>query len=93
MSHVAGGYQLSGWTFDPDQNGGSTKIEVYLDHVLAATIAATAARPDVQQAYRLVNSAVGFSGLVPASSAKHTITIKSINTGPGADSVLVNGWA
>jgi hypothetical protein len=91
--HVAGGYQLSGWTFDPDQNGGSTKIEIYLDHVLAATIGATAPRADVQRFYGLVNSAVGFSGLVPASSAKHTITIKSINTGPGADSVLVNGWA
>jgi hypothetical protein len=36
---------------------------------------------------------VGFSALVPASSWQHAITIKSINTGRGADSVLVNGWA
>jgi hypothetical protein len=93
IHHVAAGYQISGWTFDPDVNGGSTKIHVYVDHVLAATINAAATRLDVQRAYDLVNSAVGFSALVPASSAKHTITITSVNTGLGADTVLVAGWA
>jgi hypothetical protein len=93
MHHAAGGYQISGWTFDPDLNGGSTKIKVYVDHVLAATINAAATRPDVQRVYHLVNSAVGFSGLVPASSAKHAVTVTSVNTGLGADTVLVTGWA
>jgi hypothetical protein len=92
LRHVAGGYRLSGWTFDPDRNGGSTKIEVYLAAARVATIAATAARPDVRRAYRLANSAVGFSALVPASSAKRQIVIKSVNTGPGKASVLVHGW-
>jgi peptidoglycan hydrolase-like amidase len=93
MHHAATGYQISGWTFDPDLNGGSTKIQVYIDHVLAATINAAATRADVQRVYHLVNSAVGFSDLVPASSAKHTVTITSVNTGLGTDTVLVTGWA
>ncbi len=92
LHHLAGGYQLAGWTFDPDRNGGSTRVEVYLDQKLVASIAATAARPDVQRAYRLVDSAVGFSAFVPASSAKHVITIKSLNSGPGTASILVHGW-
>jgi len=93
VHHVASGYQISGWTFDPDVNGGSTKVQVYLDGVLARTINATAARPDVQRAYGLINSAVGFSALVPSSTAKHTIMIRAVNTGGGADTVLVSGWA
>lgn len=93
LHHTTAGYQISGWTFDPDQNGGSTKIQVYLGGVLAATADATGSRTDVQGIYGLANSAVGFSVLVPASSTTRAVTVKSINTGPGVDSVLVDGWA
>ncbi|MEP7019606.1 MAG: SpoIID/LytB domain-containing protein [Pseudonocardiales bacterium] len=93
VHHVTSGYQISGWTFDPDVNGGSTTVQVYINGVLARTINATAARPDVQRAYGLVNSAVGFSALVPSSTAKHAIMIRAVNTGGGADTVLVSGWA
>jgi SpoIID/LytB domain protein len=92
VHHVAAGYQLEGWTFDPDQNGGSTKIQVWIGDVLASTISATALRADVQSAYDLANAAVGFSATVPASTAKHTIKVVGVNTGAGANTVLVNGY-
>ena len=81
-------YQVAGWVFDPDANGGSTQLHVWVDQQ-AHGYTATGARPDVQSYYGLANDAVGFSVRVPVPAGQHTLCAYGINTvGAGTNQQL-----
>lgn len=73
-----GSYQLQGWTFDPDDNGGPSRVHVYVD-AGGYSLPAGSARPDVQKYYGLANDLVGFKVSVPVSAGKHRLCAYGIN--------------
>jgi peptidoglycan hydrolase-like amidase len=81
----AGHYRIAGWAFDPDANGGSTRVDVYVDQKGYA-LPATLPRPDVARAYLLSNDRVGFSAVLPVPAGAHRVCAYAINTvGPGTN--------
>jgi SpoIID/LytB domain protein len=70
--------RLSGWTFDPDVNGGPGRVHVYVDGA-GYPFDAASARADVQRAYGLANSSVGFSVAVPLPAGTHRVCAYGIN--------------
>jgi hypothetical protein len=83
-----GQYRISGWAFDPDANGGSTRADVYVDQKGYA-VGARLARPDVAKAYGLGNDLVGFSALVAVPAGAHRVCAFAINNlGAGANQLI-----
>jgi hypothetical protein len=72
-------YRLVGWAFDPDADGGSTQVHLYVDSV-GHPLLAQLSRPDVQRYYGLKNAAVGFDARVPVPAGTHTLCAYAINT-------------
>jgi peptidoglycan hydrolase-like amidase len=85
----AGHYRLTGWTFDPDQNGGPARVHVYVDAGGYSLPAATA-RPDVQSHFGLANGLVGFDVTVPVGTGSHRLCAYGINAAgtPGVNVTL-----
>jgi SpoIID/LytB domain protein len=76
---AAGQYRITGWAFDPDADGGSTRVDVYVDRKGYA-LSAALARPDVQRARTLSNDRVGFAATVPVPAGPHHVCAYAINT-------------
>ena len=85
-----GHLQVSGWTFDPDSNGGPGRVHVYVDgYGIAANAAAV--RSDVQRAFGLANNTVGFTVPVWIPAGTHRVCAYGINTAgtAGANQTLL----
>lgn len=73
-----GNYRLTGWTFDPDNNGGPSRVHVYVD-AGGYSLPASLARADVQRVYGLANDQVGFDVIVPVATGTHRLCAYGIN--------------
>lgn len=76
-----GNYRLQGWTFDPDSNGGPSRVHVYVGPA-GYSLPAGLARPDVQRYFGLANNLVGFDVTVPVPTGTHGLCAYGINTAP-----------
>lgn len=83
-----GHFQLRGWSFDPDNNGGPGRIAAYVD-IYGITLNGSVARNDVQRVYGLANNAVGFDVGVWVPAGRHSVCVYAINTaGAGTNQKL-----
>jgi len=73
-----GNFQVRGWTFDPDANGGPARLQVNVDSRIYRFPVALS-RPDVQRYYGLANAAVGFNASVPVGKGIHRVCAYGIN--------------
>lgn len=92
---VGGGqFRLSGWEFDPDNNGGPGLVQIYVDYRTWYFVNASSPRPDVQAAFGLANAATGFSTTIPVPSGQHVICVYGINASgtPGTSRQLLCRW-
>jgi SpoIID/LytB domain protein len=71
--------QLTGWAFDPDNNGGPGSVVVVIGGV-NYPFAANVSRPDVQAAYGLTDATVGYSVTVPIVLGTQDYCVNSPNT-------------
>ena len=92
VATAPGVYSLSGWVFDPDSDGGTTQVHVYVDSAGHAFIA-DGSRPDVLRAYGLANGAVGYSVTVPVPAGRHSVCAYAINdSGAGSNEQVRCVW-
>ncbi|UQX87553.1 SpoIID/LytB domain-containing protein [Jatrophihabitans telluris] len=85
----AGTVRFSGWTFDPNLNGGPNgRVHVYVG-AKGYSFAASSARPDIQSRYHLAGNQVGFSVPVAVPTGRHQICVFGINVaGAGSNRLL-----
>jgi len=77
---------VAGWALDPD-TAASIQVHVYVDGVLAAVLAASGFRPDVDAAYgRGANR--GFDAVMPASTGVHSVCLYGIDGNGGTNALL-----
>lgn len=82
-------YTVSGWAFDPDANGGSTAVDVWIDGRTGQRYWARNSRPDVQQVFGLANDQEGFVIPVTVPAGQHSFCVFAINTvGAGQNTLL-----
>jgi hypothetical protein len=87
VTAVPGGFQVSGWTADPE-SAESIGVHVYVEGVGRAFVA-NAYRADVAAAYPALGGNHGFSVLVPATVlGENNVCVYGINVGAGGNSEL-----
>jgi SpoIID/LytB domain protein len=77
--YTNGQMTVTGWAFDPQASGASTRVDAYVDGTYAASTIASLARPDVQAAYFTASAAHGYSVSVPLSAGASTICLYAIS--------------
>lgn len=89
-----GQFQLTGWEFDPDNDGGPGLVQVYVDYRTWYLTWTTVPRPDVQAAFGLANAGEGFSITIPVPSGQHVICVYGINAPgtPGTSRQILCRW-
>jgi len=87
---VPGGFQVSGWAFDPDTPA-FIAVHVYVDGQLASVVAASQERPDIGASFPGRGTAHGFSANVGAMAGNHSYCAYAINAGPGNNSLISCG--
>jgi peptidoglycan hydrolase-like amidase len=78
-----GNYRLTGWTFDPDTNGGPGLIRVYVD-ARQTNQQTQLNRPDVQSHYGLTNAREGFGVTVAVPAGTHQLCAWGIDSATSA---------
>ena len=87
VTAVPGGFEVSGWTADPD-TADPINIQISVEGT-SKTVRADANRPDVGAAYPAQGPNHGYSVLVPvAKTGSNTVCVTGINVGAGGDNRL-----
>ncbi|MHB1391460.1 MAG: M23 family metallopeptidase, partial [Thermoleophilia bacterium] len=87
---VPGGFQVSGWAFDPDTSA-FIAVHVYVDGQLVSIVAASEERPDVGATFPGRGTAHGFSANAGAGAGNHSFCAYAINAGPGSNAAISCG--
>ena len=84
---------VGGWAFDPNSSSTPEEIYIYVNLGEGYPTHTGNARPDVQAAYHnyvVLNS--GFDLVIPVPAGTDRVTIYAINTGPGNNTALWDGY-
>lgn len=74
------GFRIAGWARDPSDTGRTVTVQVLVNGVASASIAANQVRSDV--------GAHSFDVKVPAAVGTHTVCLRLVNLGGGSDVLL-----
>ena len=89
LTRIPGGYQVAGWSIDPDV-AGAIQVHVYIDGGGTNLGLASNSRPDVGQVFPDWGANHGYSAAVGGgtSAGGHSLCVYGINTGPGNNTTL-----
>ncbi|PCN49277.1 hypothetical protein Csp2054_03610 [Curtobacterium sp. 'Ferrero'] len=84
---TGGGVALRGWAVDEDDPSQPVTVRVTVDGTVAATVAASDDRPDVDRSTG-AGAAHGFAGTVPTAAGVRRVCVTAVNVGAGSDTSL-----
>lgn len=79
--------RVRGWAFDRDSSS-PIRVDVYVDGKGAASVAASAFRPDVRRVYGLSRDALGFDTRITVVAGAHKVCAYAINVGRGSNQLI-----
>jgi hypothetical protein len=91
---------IKGWSFDPDAASSPGGVAYYVrgndlgaDSSVSKQITTTVARPDVEAAYGLSTSTVGYEISFPYFACTKSVRLYALNqAGPGSNPIFFNVW-
>ncbi|MDP9091364.1 MAG: fibronectin type III domain-containing protein [Actinomycetota bacterium] len=88
VAAVPGGVRVGGWAIDPDAQQAALTVALYSDGNLITSVPANVPRPDVAAANPGAGPLHGYDTHVSVADGNHTVCVRAINIGPGADRTL-----